>query len=332
LAIVAKLPKNNLFIATRTMYVLSMARRNTEEQNFQNFCSDLSIVVTGPVYSEIDSIRPFPRLTEKLLIQIRRELPRVPIVLSTWHKPKLQEHIKNLEIVLSEDPGPQILGTHVSNLNRQIVSSRNSLCSVQSQYVLRIRTDFYFNNLNNTLKQFARKFYSTQVERTKLGVLDYSKLLFSRPYYICDFLQIGTVDSVKKYWQAPLQSFEEFSTGHRESCTYGIESCPLGMYSEKFAPEQYLGLHYIFGDSIGFPIKSGCQSSLVNFHESFKDFKANFHAFPITSNAFSGRFLEISKKETWIRTNMTRLTRECHPLVSTFICLMIRILKSFYKK
>ena len=314
------------------MYSQSMNSRSTDNEHFQKFCSQLSIVVTGPVHFKKDSKVPVSRLTERLLLQIKNEVPNVPIVLSTWNQPKFQENIKDLEIILSEDPGPQILGAHQSNLNRQIISSRNALSAIRTQYVLRIRTDFYFNDFNKTLRQFSKKIYNAQLLDKKLGVLDYSKLLFWQPYYICDFLQIGSIESVKKYWQAPLQSFEEFSTGHQDSCIHGIESCSLRIYPERFAPEQYLGLHYIFGENFEYPMKSRCQSSLVDFHQSFKDFNAKFQAFPIRSNSFGGRFLEISKREGVIRTNLTRLTRTFHPVVSTFILAITKSIKLLLKE
>jgi hypothetical protein len=298
-----------------------------DREKLDEFFSKLTIAVTGPLHTEATSKVPVTRVTERLLLQIRDALPLAPIILSTWDKPKFQEKIEGIEVVLSEDPGPQVWGKHQSNLNRQIVSSRNAVLKTESEYVLRIRTDFLFFDFSKILVQFSKQLHRDQISHSKLGVLDHSQILFWKPYFICDFLQIGTTNQVKKYWDAPLQTLNEFKVGHKETCIHEFDKCHLKDFPERFAPEQYLALNYIFGPNAEYPIKGRCQNGLVEFHKSFKDFNSNFLVYPIGVNDLEGRFSEISQSEGSLRSNLTRITRNSSPLVATLILVFYKVLK-----
>lgn len=312
-------------------YNVLMMHGTQSSKYLNKLFSELSIVVTGPIHYQRNPKISIENLTERLLIQIQVGAPRVPIILSSWEKPLFFDKMKNLKYVIPFDPGSQTLGNYQSNLNRQIISTRRGLEGVETKYVLRLRTDFYFENFALFMNQLVRKTFSMERQLERIVLLDYSKLLFWQPFYFCDFIQFGSTELIKQYWQAPLQSFDQFSKGHRESCKKEFDNCPLNIFPELFSPEQYLALHYIFGSYSKFPIQSRCQSTFSDFYRSFKFFKRHFVAFPIKPKSFGGRFQRISTNENQVRYFLTKITRASIPSFSTFLVLLYKLIKIIFK-
>jgi len=97
---------------------------------------DISVVVQGALSGDT---------TRMCLSSIRKYLPEVEVVLSTWEG----SDIGGLDcdaLVLNEDPGGDPVGDYPgagkNNVNRQIRTTLNGLQKAAGKYVLKLRTDF----------------------------------------------------------------------------------------------------------------------------------------------------------------------------------------------
>jgi len=186
--------------------------------NFQ----EVTVVVQGPIDWSISAIYSRPT-TLMLTRQIRKLMPGARIVLSTW----IGQNVEGLSydiVVLSKDPGPQGVWPSYTpnNVNRQILSTTQGLDVVQTEYVLKIRSDIIL---------LSTKFMDVYALLPRLEVDDraifqypilcnnltsrHSRAVLERipdnplPLHPSDHVHFGRVGDLKCLWDVPLQTDED---------------------------------------------------------------------------------------------------------------------------
>lgn len=103
---------------------------------------EISFVFQGPVIEEY---------TSRALQSVRNNFPDSTIILSTW-KGTVVNNLAFDILKMNKDPGPgssyRFDKNSPNNINRQIISTKNGLDEVQTKYVVKLRTDIFFNNSN----------------------------------------------------------------------------------------------------------------------------------------------------------------------------------------
>ena len=124
--------------------------------------SEISVVVQGAISD---------KFTKRVLVSIRKYLPKSEIILSTWKGSDVSD-LDYDQLVLSKDPGTKILLNNniPLNLNRQITSTLNGLRKATRKFALKIRTDIeltsdsflnYFNKYNDY--DYSYKFFQNRI-------------------------------------------------------------------------------------------------------------------------------------------------------------------------
>ena len=101
--------------------------------------SEISVVVQGAISD---------KFTKRVLVSIRKYLPKSEIILSTWKGSDVSGLSYDI-LIENEDPGAIILfpqWKQYHNLNRQIVSTQNGIAKASKKYILKIRTDIVLKN------------------------------------------------------------------------------------------------------------------------------------------------------------------------------------------
>ena len=161
--------------------------------------SEISVVVQGAISD---------KFTKRVLVSIRKYLPKSEIILSTWKGSDVSD-LDYDQLVLSKDPGTKILLNNniPLNLNRQITSTLNGLRKATRKFALKIRTDIeltsdsflnYFNKYNDY--DYSYKFFQNRILMCE-KYIRYSKYLC---FHISDWVQFGYKDDLLKLWDIPL--------------------------------------------------------------------------------------------------------------------------------
>lgn len=163
----------------------------------------IAIVIQGPIVYDQD----FTLETIKLY---KKYFPKATIILSTWNYERVEyiQKIKEQDIeVLSNEP-PQQKGS--SNVNYQIVSSRNGIKLAKEKsvdYVLKTRTDQriynpnaleYFVNLTNNFVLTGDYKQNKRIIGCSLNTFKY------RPYGLSDMNLFGQIDDLLTFWNVDL--------------------------------------------------------------------------------------------------------------------------------
>jgi len=174
----------------------------------------ISFVVQGPFEAD---------RTPLTIKSIQKVFPGSPIIFSTWEGTKIPEDIAAaVELVFNQDPGSHSRSedpkSKPNNVNRQIVSSHAGLQAVQTDYAVKIRTDFLVLN-NNFLQVFGtyqafNEEYRVFEERVVVPMfgtrLPYGKH-YNLPYHVSDFTVFGRTTDLRKLYDIPLVTEEEFT-------------------------------------------------------------------------------------------------------------------------
>lgn len=165
---------------------------------------DLTILIQGPYFefNEYNSNRNI-----KIL---KKNFPDAKILISTWkNQNRFELDIKD-KIIYNEDPGA-INDNHVgsstigSNILRQIVSVKNGLNEIDTEYTLKIRSDCFFNSnkilkLNLEKYKYNEKFkiFAERIITSSIGSLNQrnSHIL----YNYSDWFNLGLTSDLKKIW------------------------------------------------------------------------------------------------------------------------------------
>ena len=178
--------------------------------------NSLTILFQGPVIAE-------ENMTFRSIQSARKHFPDTQIILSTWeeHKELIDNKflaIKNLKFIYSIDPGaPFCKPNSPLNVNRVIVSSRNGLKNIKTDYVFKCRSDIFFQNAKAI--DLYHKFKS--IDSPSSDALVSEKLLFSNQtslnpnrvpilYHLCDWLVLGRTEDVIKIFDTELMPAKDF--------------------------------------------------------------------------------------------------------------------------
>ena len=164
-----------------------------------------TIVVQGPIILDQD-------FTIETLKLYRKNFPDAFIILSTWPTTKKNIRIlKKLNIKVLENLQPKNKG--ISNINLQIVSSRNGILLAKkmgAKFVLKTRTDqrIYHPNLKNYLFNFINTFpLKKKYMNQKYRLVGISLNTFKyRLYGVSDMFVFGHIKDVMKYFSPPLDN------------------------------------------------------------------------------------------------------------------------------
>lgn len=176
----------------------------------------LTILFQGPIIQENS-------VTYLSVYSARQSFPDAPIIISTWngHKQFISKNlydIKNVKFIFSEDPGAAFCKPNSPlNVNRVIVSSKNGLEKVTTDYVLKCRSDIVFKN-NNVFKLYYK--YNSSIKNSKLKLVS-EKVLFSNQtslnpsripilYHLCDWLALGRTKDVIDIFNIDLMPDKDF--------------------------------------------------------------------------------------------------------------------------
>lgn len=159
--------------------------------------------------------------TLKCLKQARKTFPKAEIIFSTWHGyniPKRYSLFYDI-LILSNDPGGIITNDKIhnlSNINRQIISTKAGLEAISREYTLKIRSDLivYTDNFLNYFNSFPQRDadYSMFSERIIIPSLYTRKyigraksfyeadLTYCTPmlYHPSDWFMFGKTEDIKK--------------------------------------------------------------------------------------------------------------------------------------
>lgn len=175
---------------------------------------DITVVVQGPVQSLPDRDQE-EGITGRCLTSVREHLPGSRIILSTWPAQNLSG-LDYDELVINEDPGPNIVGYGVDaspkkeNYNRQIVSTCGGLRRVPTRYAMKLRSDNY---LTSDRFKFLQQAYPKRCDEYRLlKERVVANNTFTRQYargmrvvfHTCDFFYFGLAGDVIDLWDIGL--------------------------------------------------------------------------------------------------------------------------------
>ena len=207
--------------------------------------SDISVVIQGA----------FSDATALLIKSLRTTLPDSEIILSTWESENFDASLVD-KVIRSKDPGATFATvdcTRPFNLNRQIISSKNGIDIATKKYVLKCRSDLYFES-DNFLKCWD-KFPKTQEEfrvfKHKVIIPSLytieaesnGKVSHFTPFHISDWCCFGLKEDIQLLFDIPVINQEEFS--HYFLYNKKIKDYPILWLNHRlwqFPPEQYFGL------------------------------------------------------------------------------------------
>lgn len=175
---------------------------------------DITVVVQGPVQSLPE--RPQDEgITVRCLSSVREHLPGSRIILSTWPDQDL-DGLDYDELVINEDPGPNIIGyardgaPRKENTNRQIVCTVGGLRRVETRYAMKLRADNYLtgNGFKDLQTRYPARADDWRLLKERVVVTN----TLSRKYYrgrrvvffLSDFFDFGLTGDVLDVWDLPL--------------------------------------------------------------------------------------------------------------------------------
>ena len=192
--------------------------------------AEITVVVQGPVQTWLD--RPQDEgITKKCLLSVREFLPEAKLILSTWAGQDL-DGLDFDELIISEDPGPNIVGYHADggamkeNTNRQIVSSAAGLKGVDSRYAMKLRADNFLtgSGFMDLFQGFSRRCDEMRLTQERVVVNNTFTRKYARGYpvefHLCDFFYFGLATDVLDMWDLPLIPDYEFDESRRGKIQY----------------------------------------------------------------------------------------------------------------
>lgn len=175
---------------------------------------DITVVVQGPVQSLPE--RPQDEgITRRCLSSVRQYLPGSRLILSTWPDQDL-DGLDYDQLVINEDPGPNIVGyrrdgaPRKENTNRQIVCTAGGLEHVDTRYAMKLRADNYL--VGNGFKALQQRYPARHEDWRLLDERVVVLNTLARKYYagrrvaffLADFFAFGLTADVRNIWDLPL--------------------------------------------------------------------------------------------------------------------------------
>ena len=149
--------------------------------------------------------------TNDIINEYKKNFPNAEIVFSTWKDEDVGRI--NCKVIQSEKPSPT--HPHSSNINLQIIGSREGLKEMSSEVILKCRSDIFIHN-KNIFKIFKEKCSAEKIMVPNIGSYPFD-------YRISDFCLLGTKKVLFDFWNS------------------------LKLYdgSYRISPETYLARNYI---------------------------------------------------------------------------------------
>ena len=124
-----------------------------------------------------------------IIQEYKTNFPEAKILLSTWNK----ENVDGIdcEVVQTEPPKPT--HPHNNTTNHQIVGTKYGLSKLDSDIILKCRTDQFVHNKN------IFKLYKENCPSEKIMVPDVGSES-TDDYRVSDFCQIGTKKILQSFW------------------------------------------------------------------------------------------------------------------------------------
>lgn len=216
---------------------------------------NLSIVLQGPI-GEANELSP---AIWKYILRTRRTFPAAELIVSTWKanperdaslQARLAKH--SIVLVLSDDPGPLIGydrgGKYVTNVNRQLLSSRAGLAVATRPLAIKMRVDSYLYSRRLAALLLNRVMSLDGLERDERYAVFQSRVinlnLYARDargsipilFHPGDILLAGKTADVRAFFAAPQASHDDLFL---PSSTSGIWS------AWRYVAEQYYWVHAI---------------------------------------------------------------------------------------
>ena len=202
--------------------------------NWSNNTSNITVLVHGKVEKD----------TKLVLANVRSIFKDSKIILSTWKNSDLKDLDYDI-LVENNDPGAKIFNVpegikpnkkglykftigkekfqnvkgKYNNVNRMLVTAKNGLEKVETEYVLRIRTDIILENSNflkywdlfpkhnGKYKIFKHRIINDSTFAQFAHVMKNGIHLL--PFHMSDWIHFGLTEDVKLLYSCPLQDIED---------------------------------------------------------------------------------------------------------------------------
>ena len=183
-----------------------------------NRYSNITVVLQGSTIQKFNGIR----CVELSVASIRKLMPSCKIILSTWEGESIPKGLMVDRVIFNKDPGFYTRDCtekgKKNNVNRQIVSTLAGLKEVNTDYSLKLRTDFILTNLNflkyhNNYRKFNDE-YRIFERRLLCSIFDTRKPYgeyYNLPYHVGDLFFYGQTKDLLKLFDIPLVTKEEFT-------------------------------------------------------------------------------------------------------------------------
>ncbi|MBY6017876.1 WavE lipopolysaccharide synthesis family protein [Halomonas denitrificans] len=175
----------------------------------------ISVVVQGPVQA-YQGRGMEAGITQRCLDSVRQHLPGATLILSTWPDQDLSGLDYDL-LVESADPGPNQDDYCPRNYHRQLVSSREGLRRVTTDYAIKLRSDNYLVGNQFVERQQAYPLRHPEFRQFAERVVINANLFrrYSKGhrilYHPSDFFYYGRTEDLLRIWDQPLFEQQPFS-------------------------------------------------------------------------------------------------------------------------
>lgn len=230
--------------------------------------SEISIVINGPTGTFKDR-----DLALQTLESVQRILPGAEIVFSTWNGSLLVPS-DGIRLIHSSDPGGYLdINERPVNINRQIVAVNAGLAVITKPFVLKIRHDTPLVNANLTnfpvrVEDSVYRLFNHKISMPNICVRNPKAMM--QLFSICDLVQFGMAEDIKKLWCLPLLIQNEHYSSLAMKTLFKRSNGPT---MQRFVAEQY---NLLYLKHITDQIDAPWTNSVALIDDCMKTWNANF--------------------------------------------------------
>lgn len=190
--------------------------------------------------------------------------PESEIILSTWD----YEDISNIPCKVVQSKIPEETHPYKSSKNYQIIGCRNGLKEMESEAILKVRSDIFVHN-PNIFKIFFDENSENKIMYCYLGLMKEF-----RDYWINDFCQISSKRTLLNYWN----------------------SMPLHDGHDNLSAETYFTRNYVLHNKNDFRPWTETHDEYFIKKRYHEDFQIEFERF-VTNNNYQDDLVRASKEK-----------------------------------